>query len=109
MEKRGIKDVGRIAQMFRDADEDGNGKIEWTEFLEFTKIMKSGGKYKSKEKKKNIEKAEIKLTPEKRREILRMFHSMVSQFFHDSLLAIVLLCRIRTVTGLWTVRSLRIT
>ena len=82
MEKRGIKDVDRIAKMFRDADADGNGKIEWTEFLEFTKIMKSGGKYKPKEKKKkSIQKAdEVKLTPEKRREILRMFHSMVSQF-----------------------------
>jgi len=44
--KQGIKDVGRIAQMFKDADADGNGKIEWTEFLDFTRVMRGGEKKK---------------------------------------------------------------
>merc|ERR1719347_830170 len=70
-----MKDVGHITKAFEDADTDKNGKIEWTEFLEFTKAMKAGGKVKPKEKKK-ISKKTSKLTNEMRREILRMFHSM---------------------------------
>jgi len=74
--KQGIKDVGRIAQMFKDADADGNGKIEWTEFLDFTRVMRGGEKKKKTTKKKTTKKTTSKLTNEKRREILRMFHAM---------------------------------
>ena len=106
MSKQGIKDVGRISQMFEDADADKNGKIEWTEFLEFTKAMKAGGKVKPREK-KNISKKTSKLTNEMRREILRMFHSMVSQFSLKCSAGPNILFRIRMETGLWTVKSSR--